>query len=154
MSEQKNTAEMLVIGGGVIGTSIAYHAAKAGIDVVLVEKNQFGAATTSQTARAFRTYFPRKPHDSEMATRSLAEYKQFSAAMGVDVGLQNLGLLTVLTSPQQAAELEADLADHREAGATVEMLTAAQAVELNPGWTPTPSRPRSGTRTPTASSPS
>ncbi|MCX4626197.1 FAD-binding oxidoreductase [Streptomyces sp. NBC_01443] len=136
MSDQKNTAEMLVIGGGVIGTSIAYHAAKAGIDVVLVEKNQFGAATTSQTARAFRTYFPRKPHDSEMATRSLADYKQFSETMGVDLGLQDLGLLTILTSPQQVAELEADLADHREAGAAVEMVTAARAVELNPWLDP------------------
>lgn len=136
MSEQKNTAEMLVIGGGVIGTSIAYHAAKAGVDVVLVEKNQFGSRTTSQTARAFRTYFPRKPHDSELATRSLAEFRQFAADTGVDVGLQDLGLLTILTSPQQAAELEADLADHREAGAAVEMITAARAVELNPWLDP------------------
>ncbi|MEU5100064.1 FAD-binding oxidoreductase [Streptomyces sp. NPDC020996] len=136
MSEQKNTAELLIIGGGVIGTSIAYHCAKAGVDVLLLEKNQFGAATTSQTARAFRTYFPRKPHDSELAARSLEDFKTFAGGMGVDLGLANLGLLTVLTSPQQAAELEAELPDHREAGAELELLTAAQAVELNPWLDP------------------
>ncbi|WP_051865890.1 FAD-binding oxidoreductase [Streptomyces griseus] len=136
MSEQKNTAQLLIIGGGVIGTSIAYHCAKEGIDVLLLEKGTFGAATTSQTARAFRTYFPRKPHDSELAARSLADFKSFATAMGVDLGLANLGLLTVLTNPQQAAELEAELPDHREAGAELELLTAAQAVELNPWLDP------------------
>ncbi|MFI5932101.1 NAD(P)/FAD-dependent oxidoreductase [Actinoplanes sp. NPDC051494] len=136
MSEQKNTAELLIIGGGVIGTSIAYHCAQAGIDVILLEKNELGAATTSQTARAFRTYFPRKPHDSELAARSLSEFESFEANTGVDPGLANLGLLTVLTSAQQAAEIEAELPDHHEAGADLKLLTAAQAVEHNPWLDP------------------
>src|SRR5690348_12041479 len=82
MSEQNNRAELLIIGGGVIGTSIAHHCAQAGVDVLLLEKNEFGTATTSQTARAFRTYFPRKPHDSELAVRSLAEFRSYEKDLG------------------------------------------------------------------------
>ncbi|GGK74107.1 NAD(P)/FAD-dependent oxidoreductase [Mangrovihabitans endophyticus] len=128
----RNSAELVIIGGGVIGTSIAYYSAQAGIDVLLLEQGEFGAATTAQTARAFRTYFPRKPYDSELARRSLAEYRAFSAETGVDLGLADLGLLTIATSPQQAAELETDLPFHRAAGAELEQLTPAQAVERNP----------------------
>lgn len=136
MSDQEQKADLVIIGGGVIGVSIAYRCAQAGIDVVLLEKNEFGAATTSQTARAFRTYFPRKPHDTELASRSLEHFRSFAATTGVDLGLAELGLLTILTSPQQAAELEADLPSHREAGGELELLTATQACELNPWLDP------------------
>ncbi|MEO6082281.1 MAG: FAD-binding oxidoreductase [Umezawaea sp.] len=136
MSDRKTRTELLIVGGGVIGTSIAYHCAQAGIDVVLLEKAEFGAATTSQTARAFRTYFPKKPHDSELATLSLAEFQKFAETTGTDLGLRELGLLTILTSPQQAVEIEALVPEHREAGAKLEVLTAAQACEHNPWLDP------------------
>ncbi|MEU7041439.1 FAD-binding oxidoreductase [Streptomyces varsoviensis] len=132
MPDRKNSTELLIIGGGVVGVSIAYHCAKAGIDVLLLEKDQFGTATTSQTARAFRTYFPKKPHDSELAVRGLTEFNSFAATMNTDLGLKHLGLLTILTSPEQTAEIEALLPAHRAAGADVKLLTAAQAVEYNP----------------------
>ncbi|MEU9046828.1 MULTISPECIES: FAD-binding oxidoreductase [unclassified Kitasatospora] len=132
MPDGKNSAELLIIGGGVIGVSIAYHCAKAGIDVLLLERDRFGEATTSQTARAFRTYFPKKPYDSELAVRSMAEFNAFATTTNTDLGLKHLGLLTVLTSPEQAAEIEALLPAHREVGADVQLLTPAQAVEYNP----------------------
>ncbi|WP_051899068.1 NAD(P)/FAD-dependent oxidoreductase [Sciscionella sediminilitoris] len=135
MSENSK-AELLIIGGGVIGLSIAYHCAEAGVDVVLLEKGEFGTATTSQTARAFRTYFPRKPYDTELAVRSFADFRSFAGKMGFDPGLEKLGLLTVLTGEKQAEELIADLPAHREAGGELEVLTAAQACELNPWLDP------------------
>ncbi|EPD96970.1 NAD(P)/FAD-dependent oxidoreductase [Streptomyces albus] len=136
MPDRKNQTELLIIGGGVIGVSIAYHCAKAGIDVVLLEKEQFGTATTSQTARAFRTYFPKKVHDSELAALSLAEFRSFAEKMDTDLALAELGLLTVLTSPEQAAEIEALLPAHREVGVNLELLTADQACEYNPWLDP------------------
>ncbi|MFI8993286.1 NAD(P)/FAD-dependent oxidoreductase [Streptomyces sp. NPDC053542] len=136
MPDRKNSTELLIIGGGVIGVSIAYHCAKAGIDVLLLEKDQFGTATTSQTARAFRTYFPKKPHDTELAVRSLSEFHSFATTTGSDLELKHLGLLTVLTSTEQAAEIEALLPAHREVGADVQLLTPAQAVEYNPWLDP------------------
>lgn len=136
MPDRKNKAELLIIGGGVIGVSIAYHCAKAGVDVVLLEKDQFGTATTSQTARAFRTYFPKKVHDSELAVRSLEDFRSFAREMDTDLGLKDLGLLTILTSQEQAAELEALLPAHREVGTELEMLTAAQACAYNPWLNP------------------
>ncbi|NLU73964.1 FAD-binding oxidoreductase [Streptomyces sp. HNM0575] len=136
MPDRKNKTELLIIGGGVIGVSIAYHCAEAGIDVVLLEKDQFGTATTSQTARAFRTYFPKKVHDSELAVRSLPEFRSFAGKTGTDIGLADLGLLTCLTSPEQAAEIEALLPAHRDVGVKLDLLTPAQAHEYNPWLDP------------------
>jgi sarcosine oxidase subunit beta len=132
MSESTKT-ELLIVGGGVIGMSIAFHAAEAGVDVVLVEKNaEFGKATTSQTARAFRTYFPRRPYDSELVMRSLPEFRSFASTVGTELDLQNLGLLTILTTPQDAAEVEALVPRQREVGVELELLSGQQALELNP----------------------
>jgi sarcosine oxidase, subunit beta len=136
MPDRKNQTDLLIIGGGVIGLSIAYHCAQANLDVVLVEKDQFGTATTSQTARAFRTYFPKKVHDSELAVLSLAEFRSFASAVGTNLGLADLGLLTVLTSPQDAAEVEQLLPAHREVGVELKLLNAAQACDYNPWLDP------------------
>ncbi len=135
MSGQKTTAEMLVIGTGVIAASIAYHSAEAGIDVVLLEREQLGA-TATQTAGAFRTYYPGQVHDSELVARSLAEFRSFGTALGVDLGLTETGMLVVATTPEEAAELEAELPAQREAGVQLEQLTAAQALERNPWLDP------------------
>jgi sarcosine oxidase subunit beta len=136
MPDQENTAEMLIIGGGVIGLSIAYHCAEAGIDVTLLERGELGAATTSQTANTVRSYLPRKPHDSELVVRGLADYRAFPETIGVDPGLEDLGFMVVLTSKDQVTTLEAELEAQRAAGVELELITAAQACEHNPWLDP------------------
>jgi sarcosine oxidase subunit beta len=137
MSEHGDTTELLIIGGGVIGASIAYHCAEAGVQVTLVEKNDgFGQATTSETARAFRSYFPRRPYDSELVVRSMAEFRNFAKVTGTELELVDLGLLTILTNAQDAAEVESHVPAQRAAGVELELLTGAQAKELNPWLDP------------------
>jgi sarcosine oxidase subunit beta len=136
MSEQSIRAELLIIGTGVIAASIAYHCAEAGVDVVLLEPDQPGAATATQTAGAFRTYFPGKVFDSELVVRSLADFRSFAATTGVDAGLMETGMLVVAETPEQAAELEAELPAQLEAGVQLERLTTARALELNPWLDP------------------
>ncbi len=53
------TAGVAVIGGGVVGCSIAYHLAARGVrDVVVVERDAVGAGTTSKAAGGIRAQFP------------------------------------------------------------------------------------------------
>ncbi|MEU5100061.1 FAD-dependent oxidoreductase [Streptomyces sp. NPDC020996] len=131
MPEQKNTTELLIIGTGVIAMSIAYHCAEAGIDVVLLERDE-PESTATQTAGAFRTYFPGQVHDSELVVRSLDDFRSFGATMGADLGITETGMLVVADTPEQATALEAELPAQREAGVRLELLTAAEAVRRNP----------------------
>ncbi|MEU2393804.1 FAD-binding oxidoreductase [Streptomyces sp. NPDC007369] len=135
MSDQRNTAELVVIGSGVIAASIAYHCAEAGADVVLLERDQAGI-TATQTAGAFRTYFPGRVYDSELVVRSLADFRSFGTTLGADLEVAETGMLVVATTPEQAAELEAELPAQRGAGVQLELLTVAQAVERNPWLDP------------------
>ncbi|MEV6733643.1 MULTISPECIES: FAD-binding oxidoreductase [unclassified Streptomyces] len=135
MSEQKNTAELLVIGTGVIAMSVAYHCAEAGVDVVVLGRDQSGA-TATQTAGAFRTYFPGRVYDSELVARSLADFRSFGAATGADLEVTETGMLVVAATEDEAAELLAEVPDQRAAGVQLELLTAVQAVERNPWLDP------------------
>ena len=47
MSKQ-NHAEVAIIGGGIVGSAIAYYVAKSGIDCVLIEKNDIASGTSSR----------------------------------------------------------------------------------------------------------
>ncbi|WP_037677757.1 FAD-binding oxidoreductase [Streptomyces griseus] len=134
MSEQ-NTAQLLIIGTGVIAMSIAYHCAEAGIDVVLLERDAI-ESTATQTAGAFRTYFPGRVHDSELVVRSLADFRSFGATVGVDLGLTETGMLVVASTADQAAVLEAEVPAQRDVGVQLELLTAAQAIRRNPWLDP------------------
>jgi sarcosine oxidase subunit beta len=136
MLGERRTSDLLVIGGGVIGVSIAYQCARAGIDVVLVEQNELGAGTTSRTARVVRDYFPKRVHDSSLAVHSLADYCRFATDTGVDPGLRATGFLVVLTDQEQVADFENELPQQREAGVEVELLTSTQASERNPWLDP------------------
>lgn len=49
--ERETAFDCVVIGGGIYGTAVAYHAARSGLSVLLVEKKDFGWATSSQSAR-------------------------------------------------------------------------------------------------------
>ncbi|GGZ39964.1 NAD(P)/FAD-dependent oxidoreductase [Streptomyces poonensis] len=135
MPEQRNTTELLIIGTGVIAMSIAYHCAEAGIDVVLLEPAE-PESTATQTAGAFRTYFPGRVHDSELVARSLDDFRSFDATMGADLGVTKTGMLVVADTPEQAAALEAELPAQREAGVQLELLTTAVAIGRNPWLDP------------------
>ncbi|MFE6846780.1 NAD(P)/FAD-dependent oxidoreductase [Streptomyces sp. NPDC057686] len=135
MSEQKNTAELLVIGTGVIAMSVAYHCAEAGAHVVVLGRDRPGA-TATQTAGAFRTYFPGRVYDSELVARSLADFRSFGATTGADLEVTETGMLVVAATADEAAELLAEVPEQREAGVQLELLTAAQAVERNPWLDP------------------
>ena len=128
--------DIVVIGGGVIGMSIAYYCARAGIGVTVVEKGTPGHATTAQTARVVRSYFPGRAHDTALAARSLDEYRALANA-GAPLDLSRTGFLVVLTHDEQVERLIAELPFQQAAGASVEMVTAERAIQLNPLLDPT-----------------
>ncbi|MEW2357113.1 FAD-dependent oxidoreductase [Spirillospora sp. NPDC029432] len=117
-----------VVGGGVIGLSVARHLAEAGVDTVLLERHGLGSGASRATADVLRAYFAGNPASSAMAVRSLAAYREAAPA----VPLRRTGYLVLFTDAEQIAAFEADLPAQRAAGVDVRLVGADEARRLNP----------------------
>ncbi|MGY4988844.1 NAD(P)/FAD-dependent oxidoreductase [Streptomyces nigrescens] len=124
--------DAVVIGGGVIGSSIACRLAEAGVGTVLLERGALGSGSSGTTAGVVRTYFPGKPLISSLAVRSLAAYHALAERTGIDLGLQRIGLLVLFTEDHQVQDFRHTQAAQQAAGVDVELVTAAEAARLNP----------------------
>jgi sarcosine oxidase subunit beta len=132
MSVLPERTDTLVIGGGVVGTSIACQLAEAGVSTVLLERGALGSGASSATAGVLRTYFPGDPHTGGLAVRSMASYRTFAERTGTPLGLKRVGFLVLFTEEDQVEEFRRTQPAQRAAGVGVDLITAAEAVQLNP----------------------
>ncbi|MCZ7415394.1 MULTISPECIES: NAD(P)/FAD-dependent oxidoreductase [unclassified Streptomyces] len=132
MSALPARADAVVIGGGVIGTSAAYHLAEAGVDTVLLERGSLGGGASAHTAGMVRTYFPGDPRAGHLAVRSLNAYHDFARHTAAPLALKRLGFLVLFTDAQQIADFETGHQAQRAAGVHVDLISAREASAVNP----------------------
>ncbi|MFH8368273.1 NAD(P)/FAD-dependent oxidoreductase [Streptomyces sp. NPDC018031] len=132
MSGLPERADAVVVGGGVIGTSIACRLAESGVGTVLLDRGALGSGSSGTTAGVVRTYFPGNALISSLAVRSLTAYHTFAERTGTDLDLQRIGLLVLFTDEHQVQEFRHTQAAQQAAGVDVELVTAAEAARLNP----------------------
>ena len=97
------SASVVIIGGGVIGTSCAFHLAEAGVrDVVLLERGQLGSGSSSRAAGGVRAQFSDEINIL-LGQRSLEAFAEFGRRPGWDIGLHRVGYLFVLTREEDVA---------------------------------------------------
>lgn len=127
-SKLPTVADVVVIGGGIIGVFTAYYLAQRGIAVALVEKGLIGAEQSSRNWGWCRQQ-NRDMRELPMATRSLALWEQFAADSGEDTGFKRCGLLYLSDDEAQIAGWAQwrDLA--KRAGVTTHMLSGREASE-------------------------
>ncbi|MGO2025988.1 MAG: NAD(P)/FAD-dependent oxidoreductase [Brevibacterium aurantiacum] len=126
------SAEVVIIGAGVMGASIAYHLAKHGAkDIVLVERNVPGSGSTSKAAGGVRCQFSDEVNIA-LATRSLEVLRNFETEFGVDIDLVSNGYLFLLDSAADAETFAANVALQQRMGLDSRMLTVAEVAELAP----------------------
>lgn len=132
MSEWRDTAEVVIVGGGVMGASTAFHLAEAGCtDIVLVEADQLACGSTSKSAGGVRLQFS-DDLNIELAKRSIAAFEDFPNRPGADIELKQVGYLFLLTRPDEVEAFEANVALQNSLGVPSRMLTPAEAKELSP----------------------
>lgn len=125
------TAEVVVIGGGVNGTSIAYHLAKAGVtDVVLVERAHLGSGASGKSGALVRMHYT-NPHESKLAYESLKIFSNWGETVGGDCGFQPIGFFQVV-APEYETELRQNVADQQRIGINTQIITAQQMQEIEP----------------------
>jgi sarcosine oxidase, subunit beta len=125
-------AEVVIIGGGVIGASVAFHLAEAGVaDVVLLEKNQLAAGSTALSAGGFRMQFSDEINIA-LAQRSIAAFENFATRPGGEIDMHQVGYLFLLDNPADVAVFERNVALQNSLGVPSRMVTPAEAAELSP----------------------
>lgn len=126
------SASVVVIGGGVMGTSIAFHLAEAGVrDVLLIEQGQLGSGSTCKAAGGVRAQFS-DPVNIALGLRGLEAFEDFPHRPGQIIDLHQVGYLFLLTTPEQVATYEASIALQNSMGVPSRLLTAMEAKALSP----------------------
>ncbi|MBM3130048.1 MAG: FAD-binding oxidoreductase [Chloroflexi bacterium] len=122
------TADLVIIGGGVIGAATAFYATRAGLETIVVEKRAaLGELTTSASLAAFRAQFA-EPENIAMMKESIAVFERFAELTGADIGLHQQGYLFVTTAPDGYATARARVELQRAHGLDdVELLTGDDA---------------------------
>ncbi|MFZ4485926.1 MAG: NAD(P)/FAD-dependent oxidoreductase [Candidatus Nanopelagicales bacterium] len=127
------SASVVVIGGGVMGASAAFHLAEAGVrDVLLLERDQLASGSTSKAAGGVRAQFS-DPVNIELGARGLAAFEQFHERPGWAIDLHQVGYLFVITDPGDLAAYEESVGLQQRMGVESRLLTAREASDLAPG---------------------
>jgi len=103
------TADAVIVGGGVIGASVAYHLAKRGIrDIVVFERDRLGSGSTGKNAGGIRLQFSTEIN-VRLSQRSLPRLEAFAEEMGIDIAFHQVGYLFLITHEKDVAPFERSL---------------------------------------------
>jgi sarcosine oxidase, subunit beta len=131
MAEMPRTAEVVIIGGGVHGASLAYHLARRKVGrVVLVERKWLASGPTGRSTALVRRFYG---HDFFTRTASAAAdiFQRWAERIGGDPGYREVGFLVLATS-KEARHLERNVSRAQALGARVTLLTPTEMAALVP----------------------
>jgi sarcosine oxidase subunit beta len=126
-------AEVVVIGGGVMGASTAFHLAEAGVtDVLLLERDSLACGSTSRSAGGVRAQFSDAVNIA-LGLRSLPAFEQFGVRPGGEIDLHQVGYLFLHTDEGAWQVAQQAVALQNSMGVPTRLLTAAEAGALSRG---------------------
>ncbi|MFD9906270.1 NAD(P)/FAD-dependent oxidoreductase [Streptomyces sp. NPDC059063] len=125
-------ARVVIVGGGVMGASIAFHLAEAGVrDVVVVERGALGSGSSGKPIGGVRAQFS-DPVNVELGQRSLRAYGDFGARPGADIRLERVGYLFLLSEAKDVDAFSASAATQASLGVRSRLISPRAARELCP----------------------
>ncbi|MDR3496769.1 MAG: FAD-binding oxidoreductase [Ancalomicrobiaceae bacterium] len=132
-------ADVVIVGGGIIGVSTALYLAERGLKVVLAEKGHIGGEQSSRNWGWCRQAV-RDPRENELAREALQLWPGIEERTGGACGFKITGILFSAAENGDEAYFERCIAEGRAVGIDQRMLTPAEVAELVPGGA-TPTRP-------------
>lgn len=133
MKPLPDRARIVIVGGGVVGCSLAYHLAKrgAGADVLLLERHQLTAGTTWHAA-GLVGQLRATQNLTRLAQYTTGLYRGLEAETGQATGFRETGSLAVATTAARFEELRRGASMARRFGLDVQVMGAAEAAALYP----------------------
>ncbi len=124
-------ADLVIIGGGVMGCAIAYNLAREGLKPVVVEKSDIGGEASGSNGGGVRQS-ARNLKEMPMAMESIRLYGQLHEELGMDVEYVRKGNLRLCTSEQEVEEMRRSVDNQKRAGLELEMIDRRQVLDINP----------------------
>ena len=127
----RQSADVVIIGGGVMGCSILYNLARLGItNSLLVERDVLGSGSTGRSQAICRMHYS-NPVTASMAWESLKVFTNFDDAVGGSSGFVKTGYLVIVEDSDRPG-LERNVAMQQDLGINTGLVTAAEVRELAP----------------------
>ena len=137
MANATETADVVIIGGGVMGCSIACNLALTANNhglrrIVLLERDTLGSGSTGRSSGAIRMHYSTAVN-AELAWRSLHVFRNFDDIIGGDCGYVDTGYL-VFAGADDLDAFRTNIATQQSVGVITDIIGAADAAALAPGF--------------------
>jgi len=132
MNSVRENAEIIIVGGGIVGTSVAYHLAKLGRkDVLLLEQGQLTCGTTWHAAGLVGQMRPNRSM-TRMSQYGIQLYATLEAETGLATGWKQCGSVNVAKTPERWILYQRQAAMARSFGIEVHLITPREAADKWP----------------------
>jgi len=126
----RRNADVVIVGGGIIGASIAYHLTKKGVrDILVLERDRLGSGSTGKNAGGIRLQFSSEIN-VKLSQHSLPHIERFADEIGTDPHFHQVGYLFLITEDRDVDAFERSLAMWARLGVPARKVTAAEAKAL------------------------
>jgi glycine cleavage system aminomethyltransferase T/glycine/D-amino acid oxidase-like deaminating enzyme len=133
VSNLPDRARVVVVGGGIIGTSVAYHLASLGWqDVLLLERDRITSGTTWHAAGLMVTFGSTSETSTELRRYSRDLYARLEAETGLATGLRQVGFIELAADAGRLEEYRRVAAFNRHCGVDVHEISPGEVKELFP----------------------
>ena len=127
----KNKADVVIIGGGINGCSLAYRLAKKGMDVAVIEKRYLTSGATGACGAGIRQQWSTK-ENAILAIQSVKIFEKLGSELGQDIEFRQGGYLIAVHGEKEMKQAEKNVALQRSLGLTVDILQSEEITDVVP----------------------
>ena len=132
----QRSPDAVVVGGGLIGSSIAYHLARAGVRTLLIEQGDLASGASGANFGNVQVEDAEFGLSLELTLRSYARFASLGAELDYDVGYRRTGNLLLIENQHQWALMQQRATRLQAAGVRAALLDRDETCRLEPGLAP------------------